>query len=409
MKQEELKSWDQPVELQSILDELAQSSRRYIHQPESWAYVDAVYMVLTYCYDLFEYCPIILVTSPLHSCGKTRKLDWYEVYCKNPETVGNATQSYLFRTAEARHPCFLIDEFDSQPMESRSAIMNVLNNGFQRGKRVARTDQVGSGLEPKTFDPYGPKVVACINADKFPAATTSRAINFRMQRKPRNVRVERLRKLDGTEIKRKCLRWREDNEEDIKKLASLGVSLPDELSDRQQDAWEALAALSALADRTWQERIWSASIELHNSCKDDTISNGERLLLDLREYIAEMPKDRYRSEEIVTHLNNNAGWGDYAYNRGISKRKLANLLRDFDIHPETIHFPEKGKKLKGYYASGFDTAFKRYLDPLAPDENRNSVTQPDNTDLNGVTTVTDNVTQTVTLSDNERHIRAVSQ
>ena len=131
--------------------------------------------------------------------------------------------------------------------------------------------------------------------------------------------------------------------------------------------------------------------------------------MDLREYIAEMGKDRYRSEEIVTHLNNNAGWGDYAYNRGISKRKLANLLRDFDIYPETIHFPEKGKKLKGYYASGFDTAFKRYLDPLALDENRNSVTQPDNTDLNGVTTVTDNVTQTATLSDNERHIRAMSQ
>ena len=409
MKREELKPWDQPVELQAILDELVASNRRYIYQPESWAYVDAMYVLLTYCYVHFEYCPIILITSPLYGCGKTRKLDWYEVYCNNPEMLGNTTQSYLFRTAEVRHPTFLIDEFDSQPMESRLAIMNVLNNGYQRGKPVARTDQAGTGLAPKTFDTYGPKVVACINADKFNATTTSRSINFRMQRKPRSITVERLRKLDGTELKRKCLRWCEDNEDRIKQLATTRIKLPDEMSDRQQDTWEALATLSTFAGSTWENRIWNAALELHNSCKDDTISWGERLLLDLREYFEEMGKDRYSSEELITHLNNNAGWGDYAYNKGISKHKLSNLLRDFDIHPEVIHFPEKGEKLRGYYASGFDKVFRRYLEPLDPDENRNSVTQPDNTGLNGETTVTDNVTQTVTLSDSERHIKAVSQ
>ena len=67
------------------------------------------------------------------------------------------------------------------------------------------------------------------------------------------------------------------------------------------------------------------------------------------------------------------------------------------------------EKLRGYYANSFDNAFSGYLEPLDPDENRNSVTQLDNTAINGEATVTDNVTQTVTSYDFENHIKAVSQ
>jgi len=357
-----------PITAEEILNELLASNRHYIHQPLSFAFVDCVYVLLTHCFQHFDYCPIILITSPLEGCGKTRKLDWFERYVNKPEATGNATQSSLFRIADARKPTFLIDEFDSQHPESRAAIANILNNGFQRGKKVSRTDQGGNGgFETKSFDVFGPKIVACISADKFSAATTSRAINHRMQRNPSELKMAKLGKLDGTELQNKCQQWVSENQERIEQHVEAGVYIPQNLSDRQGDAWEALIILSTFASKVWEERICNAALELHDSCKADTISSHEQILIHCRELFLDKELERISSEDLADYLNNQNDWQESHYH-SLNTHKLANLLRDFGICPEVIHFREKGgKKLRGYYAHSFEKAFKAYLPPLPSD------------------------------------------
>jgi len=364
---ETLRPLEQSVAAAKILNDLLDSNRRYIHQPLSFAYVDSVYVMLTHCFEFFDYCPILLITSPLEGCGKTRKLDWFERYCNKPESTGNTTQSSLFRIADAHRPTFLIDEFDTQNPESQAAIMNILNNGFQRGKKVSRTDRGGNGaFEPRSFEVYGPKILACISADNFSAATTSRAINHRMQRKPADVMMPKLGKLNGADLKRECQLWVQDNKERMEKHVEAGVYIPEKLSDRQGDAWEPLIILSTFAGPVWENRICNAALELHNSCKADTISSHEQILLHCRDLLIERELERISSEDLALYLNNQNDWQE-GYNQNLTKHKLANLLRDFGIIPEVIHFAEKGKKYRGYYAQSFEAAFSAYLPPLPPE------------------------------------------
>ena len=53
-----------------------------------------------------------------------------------------------------------------------------------------------------------------------------------------------------------------------------------------------------------------------------------------------------------------APWCDYSHT-GLTPRKLALLLADFDIGSMTIRFPESGQA-KGFYRADFLDAWRRY-------------------------------------------------
>lgn len=365
MKQ--LEPWPEEVSLGDILNELFACNKRHIHQREEYRFLDCMYVPLTYVYDAFEFCGIISITSPVSGCGKTTNLDWFAKYCNNPCLSGNITASSLFRIVDAEKPTMLIDEFDSIYDEMRREISNLLNNGYQKGRGIMRVEaNDNGGREPKIFDAFGPKIVSGIGADIFSGATASRSFHKRLTKRPlTEPRPPRVTKIDPTVMKRKLIRWANDNKATIEKKAQSGLHIPEDLGDREADIWEPLFILSTLAGKVWEERMYKISVMLSNSAKDDTTSIPELILSHCKDYLSDTKKERVSSVELVGYINKQTDWKEYT-NQSISAHKLASKLRDFGIFPETIHFPNHNKKLKGYYASSFEEAFRSYLPPTPP-------------------------------------------
>ncbi len=377
----DLKPWEDPVDGVELLNALAVKCDSFIWLPPHGATVLPLITLYSYCWRCFEYAPILAVTSPTPSCGKGRVLEVLQKHLFNPWRTGNATEAVLFRIIDERSPHVLIDEFDSLGEDTRKAIANILNQAFHVSGRVHRVEGERERRVVE-FKCFAPMVVACVKLSTFGRATVTRCIHLRMQRKPRKHKLERLRKYDGTEFRRKCLRWFNDNKERIETAV---VQMPDELDDRTQDIWEPLFVIAHVVGGVWLERVRQAALAL---CGEDMSAEvedtGVHLLRWCRTHFEETGSDRVRSQDLCEWLNvrPEAGFGSWREGKGIDQRTLARLLRPFGIGPRNI--ADDDQRPKGYLREGFVAAWESYCPSDAGDTNRYSATDPENKGENAV-------------------------
>src|SRR5882762_2545909 len=119
-----------------------------------------------------------------------------------------------------------------------------------------------------------------------------------MQRKTSKEQCERLRNLDAETLKRQCLRFVLDHQQQI---ATARPALPSSLSDRAADVWEPLLALADLAGAEWPERARQAAIGLSASAQENSPISS--LLLDIFLLFAVQKVDRILSRALVEGLN----------------------------------------------------------------------------------------------------------
>jgi hypothetical protein len=88
-----------------------------------------------------------------------------------------------------------------------------------------------------------------------------------------------------------------------------------------------------------------------------------RLLGDIRAAFDVRAKDRLPTVELLDdlHANEEAPWGDW-YGKPLSNRKLAELLRPFNIRPKVVRLSDNSTP-RGYVREQFEDAWMRYLDP----------------------------------------------
>lgn len=376
--------WHEPVAGTVLLEELRSAYHRFIYQPDHYHHVDAVCTLLSYCYDIFDFLPILLLTSPEPECGKTRKQELYNAHWHAPFRTGNSTSAVLFRAIEKYHPSILIDEFDSLSEDQRQAIFNIINNGYQKGLKAHRVETIGKKFEIMEYDCFGLKAIAAIKASTFPKATVSRSICMRMNRPPNGERAPRFRasKYDGTDLKRKCVRWVEDHSEQLRVTE---VEMPEELSDRQMDIWEPLFIIAKVAGGEWPEKIRSAALSLRGVNDGEVQPIGNQLLAHIHKYFMETGNDRVSSADLCKWLNelDDAGYSNWSHSKGIAQVRLAKELKNYDVFPDSIRLAEGGTK-KGYLRVWFGNAFNRYLDTDVDEANqsRNNGTSSENTGQN---------------------------
>jgi putative DNA primase/helicase len=302
-------------------------------------------------------------------------LDLLEKLVCRPFRTGNLTEAVLFRVLDDREPTVLIDEYDTIPEDRRDALANILKHGFHRAGRVHRIE---GDAEKKIveFVVFGPKALACIKLSTLDAATVSRCINIRMQRKRSSQQVARLRRYDGTEWQRKCLRWATDNRD---RIEAATAELPDALGDREQDIWEPLFVLANLAGGEWPSLVSGAALALCEESGDAAQDTAVVLLRWIKTYFTDTGSDKVSSAKLVEWLNalvdaSYASWGD---GRGISQSDLRRHLAGFEIRPATIRLG--AYTAKGYARDWFEDAFAAYL-AETPDSAGNTVTTPANID-----------------------------
>jgi len=163
----------------------------------------------------------------------------------------------------------------------------------------------------------------------------------------------------------------------VEGLRDAEPTLPDELTDRQQDGAEPLLAIADTAGGTWSRAARNALVELCTGDHSAEDSVGVRLLADIKGIFEERKANRLASAELAQALGSieTLPWGEWSKGKPITQAQLASLLRPYEISPKSVR---TGKKTpKGYYLKDFEDAFGRYVrsDDL-PSRRRENATPP---------------------------------
>ncbi|PYK96687.1 MAG: hypothetical protein DME19_18900 [Verrucomicrobia bacterium] len=140
--------WDKPVDGDELLAEIVAFYEKYCCLPASGAVALAVWSLLTWCYELFDFAAILAVWSPEHACGKGRVLDVTEKIVRRPFRTSNTSAAVLYHVISRGKLTVLVDELDSVSDEQRAAICNILKGGYQSNGTAHRmTERNGEQVE----------------------------------------------------------------------------------------------------------------------------------------------------------------------------------------------------------------------------------------------------------------------
>lgn len=362
---EDAKRFYAPPHPGDVYDELTNAIKNHIVIDEAPLVSAILWIMMTHFSDVIEVAPLALITAPEKSCGKSQLLTIFELFVANPLSVSNCSPSFIFRMIDKEAPTLLIDEGDTF-LKENGELKGIINAGHTRAQAyVGRTESDGKGkLEPVRFNVWCPKAIAGIALERhLPPATLSRCVYIRLRRKTSNEKVARLRHAQRDQfdaLARKISELAEAYKEDIKNARP---TLPDELSDREQDNWEPLFAIATLGGSEWLERARRAAIELSRQQSEPSSAENE-LLADIREIFLGKGASKLSTSTIIDELSKNedAPWSSYNRGKPINPRQLAKLLTAYDpaLRPKTVRLSNHSTP-KGYDFEQFADAFARYL------------------------------------------------
>ena len=248
--------WPEAVDGAALLDDLAQTYRRFVSLPDGGAEALALWIVFTYALDVFDVAPILALCSPLERCGKTTTEELTAALANRPLTAANITVAALYRTVEQFAPTLIVDEADTFLL-TNLGLRGIINSGHTRATAfVVRT----VGHEPRLFSTWGARMIALIG--HLPTTLEDRAIVLPMRRRALGEMVERirrdtlLRRLDL--LRRRAARWVADH---LAALQAADPAVPDALHDRQADNWRPLLAIADAAGRPLTPRHLAELLE----------------------------------------------------------------------------------------------------------------------------------------------------
>ena len=206
---------------------------------------------------------------------------------------------------------------------------------------------------------------------KLPPTLHDRAIVVDLVRKTPGDRVERLQDLDGTDLRRRCVRWAEDY---AGKIKAADPGIPAGTHDRAADNWAPLLAIADVAGGDWPARARQALAAQPDEPDD---AAAVMLLADIRDLFEERQSDRAFTSDLVAYLTGleERPWSDWRRGKPLTANQLARLLAPFKVKPAVIRVGARTPR--GYTLEAFEEAFRRYLPPSVPKEgdlNRNTAT-----------------------------------
>jgi hypothetical protein len=351
-----------------LLEKLQGFIRRFVFLSEPQNVVVTLWVAHTFTFESADATPYLTITSAEKQCGKSRLLEILESLAANAWLTGRVSVAVLARKVEKEKPTHLLDETDASFKsggEYAETLRGVLNTGHRRGGRYSCCVRQGDDFALQDFSTFCPKALAGIG--RLPDTIEDRAIPIRLRRATEGEIPERFRRRN-TEQEVKALR------QDIKswcseifpKLADARPDLPDELTDRQQDAVEPLLAIADVAGGDWPSIARKAVVNLCQEGQKTDESVGVQLLSDIRQVFTSRGVDRLSSAELAAVLAGieTSPWCEWSNGRPLNAPKLARLLKPFGIQPEVSRIGEKTPRC--YLRASFEDSFKRYLHDGSP-------------------------------------------
>jgi putative DNA primase/helicase len=290
--------WDQPVDGETLLDELAATFTRFLSLPTGCDTALALWTLHAHAHDAAEVSPVLAITSPEKRCGKTTLLEVLSALVPRALPAANITSAVTFRAVEEFSPTLLVDEADTF-LTRNDELRGVLNSGHRRSMaKVIRS--VGDDYEPRVFSTWSPKAVALIG--RLPGTLVDRAVEVRMRRRAPGETVERLRLDQLSRLQPLCqraCRWVRD---ETQMLRSIDPPVPEELHDRAADNWRSLLAIADAAGGKWPTRARAAALSLSAPATAEDVSLRAQLLQDVHEIFEDSAHEKLPSRDIVAAL-----------------------------------------------------------------------------------------------------------
>jgi hypothetical protein len=367
---------DQP-EGAAILRHLHDALTRYVILPSAEAAVAVtLWIAATHAQPAWAHAPRLVIRGPVKRCGKSRLLDVVEGACHAPLITVNASPAAVYRAiGTGTPPTLLVDEADTifggKNADANEDLRGLLNAGHQRNRPAIRWDAGTRSLE--TIPTFAMAALAGIGA--MPDTIEDRAVVIKMRRRAPGESVAPFRHRRDrpalTAVAARLDRWLG------KHLAELERAVPSmPLEDRAADTWEPLVAVADLAGGPWPALARAAAAALTaDQDSEARTSDGIRLLADIRAAFAALGNpDAAATKDLVKVLNADpegpwAGSGP----AGLTSKRLGDLLRDFEISPETEAIRFEVGRARGYTREAFTDAWCRYCPPAPPGVSVSSV------------------------------------
>jgi hypothetical protein len=361
----------------AVLAELHAAVTRYVILPSTEAAAAvALWIAATHAQTSWAHAPRLVIRAPEKRCGKSRLLDVIEGTCHAPLITVNASPAAVYRAIGCDvPPTLLVDEADTifggKNADANEDLRGLLNAGHQRNRPAIRWDTTTRRLE--TIPTFAMAALAGIGA--MPDTIEDRAVVIRMRRRAPGETVAPFRhRRDRPALTRIGLTLASWLGKHLAELEKAEPATP--LEDRAADTWEPLLAVADLAGRDWPHLARHAAVVLtadHDQAGD--VSDRIRLLADCRTAFG--AADALPTTLLITRLRADpeAPWSDHGP-EGITPKRLAALLREYDIRSATIRFGEPIGQVKGYYRADFTDAWARYCPPPPGDPSQLSQPSP---------------------------------
>ena len=360
-----------------LLDDVRAFLTRFVAYPsEHTQAAHTLWIAHTHLMQCWESTPRIAFLSPEPGSGKTRALEVSELLVPRPVEAINATPAYLFRKVSSPEglPTILYDEIDTlfgPKAKDNEEIRGILNAGHRRGAMAGRCVVRGKTVETEELPAFCPVALAGLGA--LPDTILSRSVVVRMRRRAPTERVEAYRRRvyapTGHLLRERLETWAEGVSA---RLANSYPTMPEGVTDRAADVWEALLAVADAAGGEWPTRARVAAVALVADARESTPSLGITLLADLRRVFGEAEALATRTILESLHILEEAPWGDLR-GKPLDDRRLAGFLRPYGIQSKNVCIGTT--RPKGYLREDLWDVWARYLGtPLRPSASATSAT-----------------------------------
>ncbi|MEU1540980.1 DUF3631 domain-containing protein [Actinacidiphila glaucinigra] len=357
----------------ALLSEVEAFHRRFNVFPLEAAYAAVVlWDAHAHLLDCFDATPRLAFLSPEPASGKSRALEIVETLVPYPMVAVNASASALFRAVSglSARPTILFDEIDTvfgPKAGENEQLRGFLNAGHRRSGVMYRCVGDGANQQVQEFPSFCAVAVAGLGS--LPDTILTRSVIIRMRRRARNERVEpfrqRVHESEGHALGDRLAAWADSVRD---RVEGAFPQMPEGVTDRPADVWEALLAVADAAGGDWPKRAREACVELVTAAKvDDKGSTGIRLLTDLRDQVFN-GIDRLPTVAVLDRLHSleEAPWADMA-GKPLDARGLSRMLREYMTGDNTPiaarNIKAGGNVMKGYYATDLHDAWQRYCPP----------------------------------------------
>jgi len=365
----------EPVDGAALLDEVAGFIRRYVLLTAEQVAALALWVTHTHAFPAAETTAYVHIKSAERQSGKTKTLETLEPIVARPWFTSRASVAALVRKMEEL-PSLLLDEMDrnfEREKEYAAALLQILNDGYRKGKKATLCVSTGKGQQVVEFPVFCPKAFTGLGS--LPDTIEDRSVAIVMKRRGPGETVSRFRFREVRElaqpIRERLSAWANAQ---LTELGAARPDLPDELSDRQQDCWEPLLAIADLAGGEWPRRARRAAISL--SLRDEDQSLKVRLLDNIRTVFVEHgDPERLMTATLLSDLNTREewSWGEVDHGKPLTSHRLAAMVKPFGIGPGLKR--EGDVVSRGYARHDFADAWSRHLLPRpTPQESVTAVT-----------------------------------